>query len=125
MSELDKKQTQKDARRTEADIVSAWYMCKKSASGYRKADLARDMGVSPGLVTQWLSGDTRIPDSAMMRLGVILGFDPFGARPGLEEYLSLARELGAVSDVLLSGLTADELEQVSSFAEFLRASRKQ
>jgi transcriptional regulator with XRE-family HTH domain len=49
--------------------------------------LADECGVSQGLVSQWITGRTAIPDKTMMWLGGRLGFDPFEVRPSLTDYL--------------------------------------
>ena len=65
--------------------------------------LANDLGVTQGLIHQWLAGKTRIPDLYMLKLGKALSFDPISVRPELGEYAEFFKE-----DSLLSGLSHED-----------------
>ena len=46
--------------------------------------LAAEMGVSQGLVAQWVGGITAIPDKRLVWLGARLRFNPMEFRPSIE-----------------------------------------
>ncbi|HEY6527105.1 MAG TPA: hypothetical protein VIZ65_00305 [Cellvibrionaceae bacterium] len=49
--------------------------------------LAAEVGRTQGLIGQWLSGVTHIPDKQLMYLGGRLRFDALELRPSLRDYL--------------------------------------
>jgi transcriptional regulator with XRE-family HTH domain len=65
--------------------------------------LANDFGITQGLVHQWISGKTRIPDLYLLKLGKALSFDPLSVRPELAEYAEFFKE-----ESLLEGLSPHE-----------------
>lgn len=55
--------------------------------------IANEFGLTQGLVGQWLSGKTNIPDKRLIALSEILDFDPVEIRPELKGY----RKTGSIS----------------------------
>lgn len=76
--------------------------------------LANEVGVSQGLIGQWFSGATAIPDRTALRLSTRLNFDAFELRPQLIDYLiSTQVPLGrrAVIDAILKySLEAEDID---------------
>lgn len=74
-------------RKREGAVARNAYMRSKAAGIYTsQTRLADELGVSQGLVGQWFSGETHIPDPAMLKLGKLLNFDAFSLRPSLNQY---------------------------------------
>lgn len=71
-------------------------------------DLAGLLNVTQGLIYQWLSGKTRIPDLQLLKLGKFLNFSAFAVRPSLAEYAEFFRD----SDGLLEGLSEPDRQRV-------------
>jgi len=75
---------------------------------------AHEIGVSQGLISQYFTGRTAIPDKRLMWLGGRLRFDPFELRPNLREYmfsgLTKSGRNKAVSEILKYLLECDDGE---------------
>lgn len=57
--------------------------------------LAAEMGVSQGLIAQWVGGSTAIPDKRLVWLGARLRFNPVDFRPSIGWIDSRAEREGA------------------------------
>lgn len=74
-------------RETEGRLLASYFaMAKDKDPSLTQESLAGEIGVSQGLVAQWLSGRTPIPDSRLLWLGVRLGFNPVEFRPALLQF---------------------------------------
>ena len=79
-------QEQKD--REAAFVRERFERMQLKEPGLTQESLAHEFGKkTQGLVNQWLTGKTPIPDNVMMYLGGRLQFDPFEVRPSLRDYL--------------------------------------
>lgn len=67
----------------EGDFLKNMLRKAKVSRGYNAKRLAIELGVSESLVSQWLSGKTRVPDRTMLVLAKLLGFGPWELRPEL------------------------------------------
>lgn len=47
--------------------------------------LAAKLNVSQGLIGQWLSGKTNVPDERLIKISLILNFAPYKLRPSLKD----------------------------------------
>lgn len=120
-----------DKKKQEARILMAEYKAAKMReNGLTQGVLADELGVTQGLVTQWMNAYARIPDTTLLLLAERLGFDPLKVRPELAEKYALAKRVLTNEDqvdslrVLLEQLTDDELAQVELLTEMLIARRE-
>jgi transcriptional regulator with XRE-family HTH domain len=90
--------TKEEKIREGRQVDTALHLANKT-----QESLANDLGVTQGLVHQWISGKTRIPDLYMLKLGKALSFDPISVRPELAEYAEFFTE-----ETLLSGLSHED-----------------
>ena len=123
---MGKKETAEEreaARKLEGAALAKAQSLNEEKAGYLKSDLAGDMGVTGALITQWMSGQTRIPDIALLEMGAILSFDPYEVRPSLDKYRKAEARLNPDLSSAYAELTPAERSQVDSYAEFLRNSR--
>lgn len=120
-----------DKKKQEARILMAEYKAAKMReNGLTQGVLADELGVTQGLVTQWMNAYARIPDTTLLLLAERLGFDPLKVRPELAEKYALAKRVLTNEDQvdslreLLEQLTDDELAQVELLTEMLIARRE-
>lgn len=76
-----------EQKQAEGAFVKARFeqMCELEDALTQEA-LGVELSVSQGLIGQWFSGKTSIPDRSLIFLGGRLGFDPFELRPELGKY---------------------------------------
>ena len=78
----------KEQKIAEGRALAAYFELTQSIEpGLSQENLAAEIGVTQGLLSQWFSGRTPIPDKRLVWLGRRLNFDPAKIRPGLS-YLS-------------------------------------
>lgn len=117
-------------RKREAALVKAAYRVAKQREGLTQEKLASELDVTQGLVTQWLTARSRIPDNTLLALSLRLGFDAVEVRPSLREKYELASRAIAHSEQvdriaeLAQDLTPDELARLEAFVDYLRFSRE-
>ena len=58
---------------------------KSSGKDITQDSIAEACGVSQGLVGQWLTGRTNVPDFRLKKLSKLMGFDPFEFRPSYKD----------------------------------------
>lgn len=110
--------------------MAEYKAAKMRENGLTQGVLADELGVTQGLVTQWMNAYARIPDTTLLLLAERLGFDPLKVRPELAEKYALAKRVLTNEDQvdslreLLEQLTDDELAQVELLTEMLIARRE-
>jgi transcriptional regulator with XRE-family HTH domain len=86
MAKVKISQFQRDA---EAKMLTKYFTAAQDLDpSLTQESLGDKLGVTQGLVGQWLRGFTPIPDRQLLRLGVLLGFNPVEFRPDLIQFSS-------------------------------------
>ena len=113
----------------EAAKVRAAYAALKESDKITQEYLANRLGVTQGVVGRWLNGHKRIPDDKLLRLAVILGFDPLAVRPVIADYVDLAntvlsKDSRSSLTQKITSLKESELTQLRAYLDFLLSQRK-
>lgn len=115
--------SQDDRAREAGQVRAAFERLKNQRKNLTQESLSNDLSVTQGLVFQWLSGKTRIPDIQLLRLGKELRFNPFSVRPSLREYAEFFQ-----GDGLLEGLSEEDKQRmkaaISAFKESVDTTKK-
>ncbi len=89
----------------EGALLASAYNQKKSAEPtITQESIMDELGKTQGLMGQWISGLTSIPDRHLIWLGARLGFDPLDIRPDLEGRYSIGAE--SIKDPAIKELVA-------------------
>lgn len=84
---ITKRGTSPEEKKREGAFVKRYFLAvKQNEPDLSQESLAGEIGVTQGLVGQWFSGATNVPDKALMLLGKRLGFDPYDVRPDMVKY---------------------------------------
>lgn len=120
-----------DKKKLESQMVQAAYKkAQRRENGLTQEKLADEFSVTQGLVTQWMTGRARIPDTTLLLLSERLGFDPLEVRPGLAENFALAKKILTNEDQVqalvkkMELLSDDELDQLELLAEMMLLRRE-
>jgi transcriptional regulator with XRE-family HTH domain len=111
-------------------LRSAYRMARAREEHLTQDSLAHELGVTQALVSHWMTGMTRIPDTTLLLLSVRLGFDPVEVRPEIATDFALAKKILTNDDLVdelrekLDRLTKEELDQVELLAEMLLLRRE-
>ena len=113
----------------EAKIVRAAFITKKQQERLTQEQLANHLGVTQGVIGRWVNGHKRIPDQQLMRLAIILDFDPLDVRPEVKDYVDLANSVLSKEgredlSTLIRLLSESESKQVRTFLDFLLSQRQ-
>lgn len=113
----------------EARTVRDAFFRVKRGAGLTQEKLANDMGVTQGVIGRWLNGHKRIPDAQLLKLAVILGFDPLSSRPQVKDYVDFANSVLSGADrgdlvQTIGLLTEPEEVQLRTFLDFLLSQRQ-
>lgn len=84
--------------------------------------IADDCGVSQGLVGQWLTGRTNVPDSRIKKLSEIMKFDPLEFRPSYKDML--INDIGSNPPFDYNLLNPSNQKIIDGIAEMLIDSQK-
>lgn len=88
----------------EADIVADYFQQQKTSEpNLTQEQLAIEMGITQGVVGQWLKGITKIPDKRMVWLANRLGFNPTEVRPSIIEYAFTNENLSSAAGIKAPG----------------------
>ncbi|MEZ0137336.1 MAG: S24 family peptidase [Candidatus Reddybacter sp.] len=77
-------------RQTTAEAVfvhGKFLQCQVKEKGLTQESLASELKITQGVIGQWFSGFTKIPDKRLIWLAKRLGFKPLEARRSLAEYV--------------------------------------
>ena len=113
-----------------AFVAKAHRELKKKEKWLTQTELAKEMGVSQGMLNQWWTGRTRIKDYYLLKLSTRLGFDPLEVRPELKESYKIAKEAldgGEYKTRLeasIDDLTEAESDLVLKYIRFLSQDRE-
>ena len=100
--------TTADKTREARQVRNAFDLWQGPSKERTQEDLAALLNVTQGLIYQWLSGKTRIPDLQLLKLGKFPNFSAFSVRPSLVEYAEFFHD----SDGLLDGLSEQDRQRV-------------
>lgn len=82
-----------EQKATEAAFLkSKWLDYKSTRPKARQGHLAEKLGISQGLLHQWLVGKTAIAEWAVIELAIALEFDPRELRPSLDAWVTRVAE---------------------------------
>ena len=73
-------------------LVSKAVKMLKATKDIRQKDLAEQIGVSQGMLNQYLLGKKHMSGTKVMQLCWLLDIDPLHVRPSLAEFINLAKE---------------------------------
>ena len=80
------------SKKDRTELVFKAVKMLKATNDIRQKDLAMAIGVSQGMLNQYLLGKKHMSDTKVMQLCWFLGIDPIHVRPSLTEFINLAKE---------------------------------
>ena len=80
------------SKKDNTELISKAVKMLKATNDIRQKDLAEQIGVSQGMLNQYLLGKKHMADTKVMQLCWFLDIDPIYVRPSLAEFIKLAKE---------------------------------
>lgn len=116
-SKISEEQRRLEGAKLEGILEAA----RNSDANLTQDSLADEMSVTQGLLSQWVTGKTPIPDKRLLWLGRRLDFDPRAIRPSLSDYVGDSTGAVSVLSEINASLTPEGQAKLLDFAEMLRS----
>jgi transcriptional regulator with XRE-family HTH domain len=109
--------SQEERKREAAALMRAFERAQLSEPSITQESIANEMDVTQGLVNQWLTGRTPIPDKRLVWLSRRLNFNPADIRHSLKVNLDLAATDAERRTMLVYLTNPDFRRMVDAIAE--------